>query len=99
MQEDPSVSERLVNGFVEQTMNRKSVPPYILFIGLVCLGAFIDAPIIPQPVKVPCYVGPTPLDITRKPAYYLNETEWKSPSRALFGAGVDVLPNPCAPAP
>lgn len=83
---------------MKKTMNRQKVPAYILLIALICLGVFIDAPVIPLPVKVPCYVGATFLD-HQKPAFYLNETEWVSPSRALLGVGVEIPPNACPPSP
>jgi hypothetical protein len=78
-----------------KTMNKQKVPAYILLIALVCLGVFLDAPVIPQQVKIPCYVGPT--GIMGHPAsFYLNETEWMSPGYALFGFGIDIPPaDPC----
>jgi len=84
---------------VKKTMNRQKVPAYVLLIALVFLGIFVDAPVIPRPVKVPCYVGATFLDEVQKPAFYLNETEWMSPSRFLLGVGVDIPPNTCPPTP
>ncbi|OLE90780.1 MAG: hypothetical protein AUF79_08600 [Crenarchaeota archaeon 13_1_20CM_2_51_8] len=84
---------------VKKTMNRQKVPAYVLLIALVFLGVFVDAPVIPRPVKVPCYVGATFLDEQKKPAFYLNETEWMSPSRFLLGVGVDIPPNTCPPIP
>ncbi len=83
---------------MKKTMNRQKVPAYILLIALICLGVFIDAPVIPLPVKVPCYVGATFLD-HQEPAFYLNETEWVSPSRFLLGVGVDIPPSACPPIP
>ena len=79
-------------------MNRQKVPAYILLIALIYLGVFVDAPLISRQVKVPCYVGPT--GIVARPASYLNETEWMSPSYAFFGIGVLIPPaDPCANAP
>jgi hypothetical protein len=84
---------------VKKTMNRQKVPAYILLVALICFGVFIDAPVIPLPVKVPCYVGATFLNQNQKPAFYLNETEWVSPSRALLGVGVEIPPSACPPSP
>ena len=81
---------------MKKTMKRQKVPAFILLIALISLGVFIDAPVIPRPVKIPCYVGATFPD-HQKPAYYLNETEWVSPSRDLLGVGVEIPPNPCPP--
>jgi hypothetical protein len=75
-------------------MNKQKVPAYILLIALICLGVFIDAPLIPRQVKVPCYVGPTLINGQPQPAFYVNETEWISPSYALFGIGV-LIPSAC----
>ena len=37
-------------------MNKQKVPAYILLVALICLGVFVDAPVISREVKVPCYV-------------------------------------------
>ena len=75
-------------------MNKQNVPAYILLIPLVCFGVFLDAPVIPRLVKIPCYAGPP--EIIVQPPIYLNGTEWMSPSYALFGIGVLIPPtNPC----
>ena len=75
-------------------MNKQKVPAYILLIALVCFGVFLDAPVIPRLVKIPCYVGPP--EITTQPPIDLNGTEWMSPRYALFGIGVLIPPaNPC----
>ena len=78
-----------------KAVNKQKVPAYILLVALVCLGVFLDAPVIPRQVMIPCYVGPTGI-IGRPPSFYLNETEWISPSYALFGIGVPSPPaNSC----
>ena len=81
-----------------RSMNRQKVPAYILLIALVCLGVFLDAPMIPRQVKIPCYVGPTPI-MGRPASFYLNETEWMSAGYALFGFGVDIPADPCPSLP
>jgi hypothetical protein len=80
-------------------MNKQKVPAYILLVALICLGVFVNAPVISREVKVPCYVGPTGI-MGRPASYYLNETEWMSPSYALVGIGVIIPPaDSCANLP
>jgi len=48
-------------------MIKQSVPAYILLIALICLGVFIDAPLIPRQSKVPCYTRPTRINGSPSP--------------------------------
>ena len=78
-------------------MDKQKIPAFALLLTLVSFGVFLDAPLIPWQEKFPCYVGPYPIALTlRRPAFYLNATEWMSTSYALFGFGVHIPPaDPC----